>query len=219
MPAPLILFEDDYFVAAKPAGLSSQATLDSRRPHFFGELRRIYPQLALHHRLDRDTSGVMIFAKNPLANASLGELFRRHEIQKTYLCLCARRPGPDHFSVRNHLASWQRRRRERERMIVVQSGGLFAHTDFRVLEKFPEGLLVEARPHTGRMHQIRVHLSSRGLGIFGDDLYASPAKPLAPRLMLHAWSLELTHPFTHRTIRIEAPVPTDFRSFQDVLKT
>jgi RluA family pseudouridine synthase len=213
-----ILFEDDYFVAAaKPAGLSTQATLDKSRPHFFGELKKHYDYLALHHRLDRDTSGVLLFAKRKEANIPLGEMFQKHHIQKTYLCLCALRAGPPQFTVKNHLAPMQKSRKERERMIVVQSGGQVAETHFEVLQKFTRGQLIQAQPRTGRMHQIRVHLSSRGLGIFGDDLYASPTAPAAGRLMLHAQRLQFQHPFTSAQIEILSPLPEDFLRFQTAL--
>lgn len=214
----VILFEDEYFLAVdKPAGLPSQATLDPKRPHLFGELRRTYPGLALHHRLDRDTSGVMLFAKIKEANIPLAEMFEKHHIQKTYRCLCARKAGPAQFRVENYLAPFSRSRKERQRMILVQSGGQRAETEFQVLETYSQGSLVEARPLTGRMHQIRVHLSSRGMGIFGDDLYASPKTPAAPRLMLHAFSLEFVHPFSRQNTRIEAPLPKDFAAFQSTL--
>lgn len=213
-----ILFEDDYFVAAeKPAGLSTQATLDKSRPHFFGELQKNYEYLALHHRLDRDTSGVMLFAKKKEANIPLAEMFQKHSIQKTYLCLCAAKPGPEKFSVKNYLAEFQKSRKDRARMIVVNSGGQTAQTDFQVLEKYKLGQLVQAQPKTGRMHQIRVHLSSRGLGIFGDDLYAAPKTPAAKRLMLHAAHLEFSHPFTQARMKIECPLPEDFLDFQKLL--
>ncbi len=214
-----ILFEDDFFVAAeKPTGMSTQATVDKSRPHFFGELQKRYEYLALHHRLDRDTSGVMLFAKKKEANIPLADMFKKHAIQKTYLCLSGKRAGPETFTVKNYLAEFQKSNKEKARMVVVNSGGQVAETHFVILEQYMQGQLIQAQPQTGRMHQIRVHLSSRGLGIYGDDLYASPKEPVAKRLMLHAWKLEFKHPFTHEATRIDCPMPSDFTDFQSSLR-
>lgn len=210
-----ILYEDEFFLAVdKPSGLPCQATLDTHRPHLFGELQKHFPTLALHHRLDRDTSGVMLFAKKKEANIPLAEMFEKHRIQKTYLCLTAKKAGPSEFTVKNYLAPFAKSRKEKTRMILVHKGGQTAETHFRVLETLERGFLVEAQPKTGRMHQIRVHLSSRGMGIFGDDLYSAPKEPVAPRLMLHAFRLEFQHPFSGEAMRIEAPLPQDFVRFQ-----
>lgn len=218
MSSYCILFEDDYFVAAqKPAGMSTQATVDKSRPHFFGELKKQYEYLALHHRLDRDTSGVMLFAKRKDANRPLADMFKQHLIQKTYLSLTGKRPGPVQFVVKNYLAEFQKTNKEKARMVVVNSGGQMAETHFEVIAQYPQGQLIQARPQTGRMHQIRVHLSSRGMGIFGDDLYTSPKEPTAKRLMLHALKLEFSHPFTEKLVSIECPPPTDFLEFQSLL--
>lgn len=214
-----VLYEDEYFLAVnKPPGLPSQATLDTQRSHLFGELQKKYPGIALHHRLDKDTSGVMLFAKVKEANIPLAEMFQKHKIQKTYLCLTAPKIQKSPFHVKNYLAPFSKSRKERSRMILVHKGGQAAETDFKILESYSLGHLIEARPLTGRMHQIRVHLSSRGLGIFGDDLYSSPVKPVAPRLMLHAFRLEFVHPFTGAAMNIEAPIPEDFLNFQKQLK-
>ena len=213
-----ILFEDEYFLAVnKPSGLPCQATLDTNRVHLFGELQKQYPNLALHHRLDRDTSGVMVFAKKKEANIPLAEMFEKHRIQKTYNCLTAKKAGPSEFTVKNFLAPFAKSRKEKTRMILVHKGGQTAETHFKILETLQKGFLIEAQPKTGRMHQIRVHLSSRGMGIFGDDLYSAPKEPVAPRLMLHALRLEFQHPFTQEAMQIEAPLPSDFIEFKKLL--
>ena len=102
-------------------------------------------------------------------------------------------------------------------MTAVNSGGQAAHTLFEVIEKLQKGFFVQARPKTGRMHQIRVHLSESGCGIFGDDLYPCPTVPKPPRLMLHAESLEFIHPFTKEKIFIECPLPQDMIDFGNLL--
>lgn len=221
-----ILFEDDYFlIAEKPSGLPSQPTVDKRRPDFFTGLKKQLKEergtnfyLGLHHRLDRDTSGLMIFTKNKEANEPLSLLFKNHEIQKTYVCLTKMHKCPDQWEVKNHLAEVRDPVLKKMKMKSVRSGGDKAHTLFRKLQAFPKGLLIEAKPLTGRMHQIRVHLAENGLGIFGDDIYPGPKKPEAPRLMLHAQRLEWTHPFTQEAMSIECALPEDFLQFQKQLQ-
>lgn len=221
-----LLFEDDYFIAAeKPAGIPSQATVDKSRLDFFTSLKKQLQAergndfyLALHHRLDRDTSGVMIFSKKKEANEPLADLFKNHHIQKTYLCLTKKTAkAPDFWEVDNHLTEMKDTKTKKTKMKLVHSGGDRAHTLFRKLETLSSGLLIEAQPLTGRMHQIRVHLADRGLGIFGDDIYPSAKDPQAPRLMLHAFSLEFAHPFTKNNMRIECPLPQDFLDFKQIL--
>lgn len=220
-----ILFEDAYFIVAeKPSGLPSQPTVDKRRPDFYSLLKKQLQAergqsfyLALHHRLDRDTSGLMIFAKTKEANEPLAELFRQHKIQKTYLCLTAPRPCPDQWETLNHLQQVRDPKLKKMKMRSVRSGGDKAHTLFKKLHIFPQGLLIQAQPLTGRMHQIRVHLAEAGLGIFGDDIYPSPKSPLAPRLMLHAQKLDWVHPFTQEAMHVECSLPEDFLKFQQLL--
>ncbi|ASD63887.1 RluA family pseudouridine synthase [Bdellovibrio bacteriovorus] len=221
-----ILFEDDYFLAAaKPAGMPSQATVDKSRLDFFTSLKNQLRSergndfyLALHHRLDRDTSGVMIFAKSKEANEPLADLFKTHKIQKTYLCLTKRtQKAAEAWEVDNHLVEMKDNKLKKTKMVRTQSGGDRAYTKFRKLEVFPEALLIEAQPLTGRMHQIRVHLADRGMGIYGDDIYQAPKNPVAPRLMLHAHALEFTHPFTQEFVRIECAMPADMAQFMKTL--
>lgn len=220
-----IIFEDDYFIVAeKPAGLPSQATVDRNRPNFFSLLKKQLQEergkdfyLALHHRLDRDTSGLMIFAKTKEANIPLGNLFKTHLIQKTYLCFTKTSKISNHWQVNNFLAETKDATLKKIKMISVHSGGQKAITDFCILEKFRKGFLVQARPLTGRMHQIRVHLAETGMGIFGDDIYPCKKKPQAPRLMLHAFSLEFNHPFTQEFIKVEIKIPDDMQEFKTLL--
>lgn len=220
-----ILFEDEYFlIALKPAGLPSQPTVDKSRPDFFSLLKKQLQSergpdfyLGLHHRLDRDTSGVMIFAKTKQANLPLANLFKTHQIQKTYLCLTQPGKCPDQWEEKNFLNQVRDPVTKKMKMKSVRSGGQPAQTQFRLVEKLKKGLLIEARPLTGRMHQIRVHLAEKGLGIFGDDIYPCLKNPQAPRLMLHAFSLEFTHPFTLKKMKIETPLPKDIEDFKNHL--
>lgn len=219
-----LLFEDEYFlIAVKPAGVPSQATLDKSRPDFYSLLRKQESErgcayLGLHHRLDRDTSGLMIFTKTPEANIPLANLFREHKIQKTYRCLIQKKPKQDSWEEQNYLDEVRDPKTKKMKMVRVNSGGKPAHTLFRVIERFSGGSLIEAKPLSGRMHQIRVHLAEKSYGIFGDDLYPAPKNEFAPRLMLHAFSLEFVHPFTGEEIYVECPLPEDMLKFLAGLK-
>lgn len=222
-----ILFEDDDILAAnKPAGLPSQPTLDKSRKDFYTLLKEQLIQrdgpeayLALHHRLDRDTSGIMLFAKSKRANLPIANLFKGRDIQKTYWCLINAKNLPEKWEVKNFLAPFDDKKTKRSKMHSVHSGGAPALTSFALLQKLKRGQLIEASPKTGRMHQIRVHLSEFQRGIYGDDLYHSPQVPKPPRLMLHARSLEFTHPLSGEPLKIEAPLPQDFLDFQDLLNS
>ena len=211
-----VLFEDDDVIAVdKPSGLPSHATVDSKRPHLVravenhlrargGEL-----YLAQHHRLDAGTSGVVIFSKSKRANAPLADAFRAKLAEKTYVALieCAT-PLPAKWLVKNHLAE---DKDDRHRMRSVRSGGDRAETAFRLLFPSRNGqrALVEAKPTTGRRHQIRAHLAENGTPIVGDESYGGAA---GTRLMLHALSIALPHPVTGERLDIQAPLPGDFES-------
>ncbi|OFZ79450.1 MAG: hypothetical protein A2583_02910 [Bdellovibrionales bacterium RIFOXYD1_FULL_53_11] len=217
-----MLFEDDYLIAInKPSGLPSQPTMDAARANLFDSAKALLSAdigggeayLGMHHRLDRDTSGVIVFTKSRVANAAMAHAFKEHGIQKTYLALSLRpaKKPPDRWHVENNLGVVSRKG-GRARYGAVRSGGDRARTDFSLLEASDRALLIEARPLTGRTHQIRVHLAGCGLPILGDDLYgaADGAGVDVPRLMLHAHLLRLDHPVTGVLLEICAPLPEDF---------
>lgn len=204
-------------IADKPAGIPTQATLDKNRPHTYGllqqQLRAENPDayLALHHRLDKDTSGVLLFCKDTQYNQVISDMFKTHQFEKIYLALTKPGKSPATWQVKNHLAEKPAPRSQRRSLHSVRSGGLLAITDFRKLETKKKGLLIEAKPRTGRMHQIRVHLAEFGLPILGDDLYNTPeGVQKAPRMMLHAHQLIFKHPQTHELLTITSPPPADF---------
>lgn len=221
LTAARILYEDDSVIAVdKPPGLPTPPTVDPGRPSLFAAVRAWLAEragrgayLGLHQRLDRDTSGVVLFTRDPAANPALAEAFTRHEVAKTYHALVGRpvRLPPRRWHVRSSLATVGKGAHARVRS--VEGGGSPAETTLAVRQVLERGLVVEARPHTGRKHQIRVHLAEAGLAILGDDLYgaADPAGFEVPRLMLHAVRLELPHPVTGASLVIESPYPEDFR--------
>lgn len=196
-----VLFRDAWLLAvAKPPGLSSVPTADPSRPSLVRaaeEWLRTQGEstcLGVHQRLDRGTSGVVLFACDERANAGLAAAFQAHRVEKTYAALAskARRAVPDHFEVDSPV------------------GGKPAHTRFSVVERLPGGLRIEAFPRTGRKHQVRVHLAEAGIPILGDTHYGGAAA--APRPMLHAARVSLLHPVSGAPLRIDCPLPLDFRN-------
>ena len=225
-----ILFEDrDLIVIDKPAGLPTQATRTDALGHALEMVRRHLlsttgqePYLALHQRLDRGTSGALVLIKARRANAGMAAAFRHGRVEKVYRVIAADDgsavwPGDDGGTplvVDRPLA-------EDGRRMQVSSLGRAAVTELRKVESLPHGgpgvgglYLLEARPKTGRKHQIRAHLAFVGLPIVGDRLYGEhPISQLAPRPMLHAYSLAFEHPVTHQPVHVECPEPSDFRLF------
>lgn len=224
-PAPLrVLFEDDLLLAVdKPAGLAFHAGADPRRPHLVGRVSAwlasrapgasagVEPYLGVHQRLDRDTSGVVLFAKSAAANPGLAAQFEGRAVEKTYLAVVARpsRLPPRAWSCEQPLG---RVGRGRQGALAPAEGGRAARTDFRLLEVGPRALLVEARPRTGRQHQVRVHLALAGLPILGDPVYGRERDACATRLLLHAARLRLRHPVSGAELVVECLPPPEFRA-------
>ncbi len=228
-----VLFEDDdLIVINKPARLPSDSTqVESRdtlhacvkRYLFQRDGGRNIPYVGVHHRLDRETSGAILFSKRRSANAALFQAFADHRVRKVYEALASSAtkgfPAGKKFRVENELnrispkgaaAKWG----------AVESGGLAAVTDFEIFRVSDGGSLVRACPLTGRTHQIRVHLSGVGLPILGDSLYggASSLSGIAiSRVMLHARELTFPHPETGLEIRVVAPLADDFSACETAL--
>ena len=211
-----ILYRDAALVAVdKPAGLPTHSTADPSRPSLVSHLERHLREsgasssVAVHQRLDRDTSGVVLFATDPRANEGLSRAFAGREVRKAYLALTARPRTlpPRRFRVDVPLGPPGPSRR----VAVGGAGAKPAETDVVVREVMADALLVEARPLTGRKHQVRAHLAHVGLPVLGDPTYGGEA-PGVPRLMLHAWRLGLKHPLTGEPLSIECPPPADFEA-------
>lgn len=226
-----VLFEDEYLlVIDKPAGVAVHGgsgiafgVIEQMR-----EARPLGKFLELVHRLDRETSGVLMLAKKRAALVGLHEQIRDSRIDKRYYA-CSHGNWP---------ADWGRRRAvkeplhkyltgEGERRVRVDPDGLPSHTVFNLVERWPAYALVEAELKTGRTHQIRVHLAHLGLPIVGDAKYGdftlnkalarSDARPGFKRMFLHAHRLRLTHPVTGEPLTFESPLPDDCRRFLDQL--
>jgi 23S rRNA (cytosine1962-C5)-methyltransferase len=199
----LILFEDEHLlVANKPAGWNTHAPAPFAGEGLYDWLRHREPRwadLAIIHRLDKETSGVIAFAKTTTANRSLTGQFTGRTIEKKYLLLTDRTARKREFAVVSKLI----RAGEKYRSTTSGGGGETAETLFRVVgveRGFP---VIEARPVTGRTHQIRVHAAESGLPVLGDTLYGGTP---APRVCLHALELKLRHPATDEVMTFRAPV-------------
>jgi 23S rRNA pseudouridine955/2504/2580 synthase len=226
-----VLFEDEYLlVINKPAGVAVHGgsgiafgVIEQMR-----EARPLGKFLELVHRLDRETSGVLMLAKKRAALVGLHEQIRENRIDKRYYA-CAHGQWE---------AGWGRRRAVKEplfkyltpdgeRRVRVQPDGLPSHTVFNLVERWADYALLEAELKTGRTHQIRVHLAHLGLPIAGDAKYGdfalnkslarTDARPGLKRMFLHAHRLRLEHPITGEPLTFEAPLPDDCRGFLDQL--
>jgi 23S rRNA pseudouridine1911/1915/1917 synthase len=227
-PIPLdILYEDeDLLVLNKPAGLvvhpGAGRTTGTLVHALLAHCRNLpgiggVERPGIVHRLDRDTSGVMVVAKSETAHASLSAQFKDRIVRKRYVTLV-------HGAVEREAgrieAAIGRRENDRKRMGVRARGGREARTAYRVLRRLPDMTLIEAGLETGRTHQIRVHLAHIGHPVVGDAVYggrrgrdpATPGGLRANRQMLHAWRLGFRHPRTDAWLEFTAPIPEDLRT-------
>lgn len=162
------------------------------------------------HRLDADTTGILLFAKSPGAVNTFGELFESRRMEKTYLAVVPGVPRQNEWVCRLKLAPDPRRH---GRMMVDARGGKVAETAFRVLKTRDQTTLIEARPFTGRTHQIRVHLAESGLPVMGDELYGVSDLRAAVPLALRAVSVAYRDPFTKKPVKITAPTDEFLREY------
>ncbi len=220
-----ILYRDRYLLAVcKPAGIETQPTPARYRGTLYEALLTFLhdpfrpqqqPSLGMVQRLDRETSGVLIFSIHPRAHRGLSEAVAGGRLRKTYLALATGHPGAG--EIRSQLA----RSRAGNRMKSVERGGKEAITRFRPVEEFADAALLEVEIPTGRSHQIRVHLAEAGHPLLGDRRYGGPLAVRGrqvPRQMLHAWRLQLRHPVTGEELSLESPVPSDLEALLTFLR-
>lgn len=212
-----VLYEDDAVLAInKPAGMIVHAgagnhdgTLVNRLVHRFQEdLSHVGGDLrpGIVHRLDKDTSGVILVARTDAAHQSLAAQFSGRTVSKTYLALVRGKVRDETGRVTKPIARDPVRR---TRMTCGLETGREAFTEYRVLQRFEKFTYLEVRIGTGRTHQIRVHLQSLGHPVAGDLVYGSAKQPDAPRMFLHAWRIEFDSPAGGERILVEAPLPRD----------
>jgi 23S rRNA pseudouridine1911/1915/1917 synthase len=211
---PLLVFEDqDIVVVDKPAGLLTMATETERSRTLYARLRAYAngkkppEKIFIVHRLDREASGLVVFAKTPEAKERLQDQFKDHSARRTYVALVEGHVSPEEFTIRSYLAENTARR---VYSTPQASRGKLAITHVRVTGRSRSATRLEIRLETGRKHQIRVHLADRGHSIVGDKVYGSRSKSLG-RLALHGARLEFKHPRTGKPMRFESPAPRSFK--------
>jgi 23S rRNA pseudouridine1911/1915/1917 synthase len=225
-PIPLdVIYEDDALLAVnKPAGMVVHPAPGHPSGTLVNGLLAYCPELAnvgrleragLVHRLDKDTSGVILVAKAPGAYKALQRQFKRRQVHKVYVALAEGTVEPREGIIE---APVGRDRRERKRMAVRRSGRP-AVTRYRTTRRFKNHTLLEVEPRTGRTHQIRVHLSWMGYPLVGDQVYGRRRQPLlGHRHFLHAQEIRFTHPTTEEEMVLSAPLPYDLEAVLDQLR-
>jgi 23S rRNA pseudouridine1911/1915/1917 synthase len=241
MPLSIVYEDDAMLVLDKPAGLVVHPGAGVPSGTLVHALLHHAPSIAgvggegrpgIVHRLDRETSGLLVVAKTEPAYLALVEALRARTVSRIYRALVWGDPGPEGGIVDLPIG---RDPRERKRMAVVRSGGRPARTRWRVLERFGPAALVEARLETGRTHQIRVHFAALKHPVVGDPLYGGRARKMLSlrqsersladallremrRQALHAAELELAHPVTGQALRFVSALPEDFSRALELLR-
>ena len=216
IPVDVLFEDDDLIVINKAAGLTVHPGAGQRQHTLVNALRNHCTTLSgiggkerpgIVHRLDKETSGCLVVAKNDGAHRRLSEQFAARTVEKTYLALVAGKLRKAVGIVEEKIA---RHPVHRQRMSVDTKRGRSAKTEYRVIRSSDRASLIECRLHTGRTHQIRVHLHHLGHPVLGDKVYAPRFAKNLPRQMLHAWKLGFYHPRSGEWKRFEAPLPADF---------
>lgn len=204
-----ILYEDsDFVILDKPKGLLSVATAFEKGETVHALLKEHYRprKIFVVHRLDQDTSGVMVFAFNQETHNKLKDLFEAHKIERAYTAIVEGR-------VENSSGTWKSFQYEDSQYHVHETEdstkGRLAVTHYKVLSFSKRYTLLELRLETGRKNQIRVHCESAGHPVVGDKKYGAQANPIK-RLCLHAHLLAFQHPFTKKHMKFESPIPEEF---------
>lgn len=207
---PILHLDEHLVVIDKPAGLPVLPDGWNRSaPYLLSFLERQLGRIWVVHRLDKGTSGVMVFARSAEAHRALNRQFERHETEKVYHAILTGLPHWDEKTTRFPLRS---NAGHSHRTVVDDREGKPAETVFRILRRGESHSLAEARPHTGRTHQVRVHAYALGFPLLGDILYSGPASDLIARPALHAYSLALVHPISAETLCFTATHPADFEA-------
>lgn len=209
IPGLKVIYEDRYLIAIdKPVGLLSVPLDDSfAKRHALGLLRDHYQteQIFAVHRIDRETSGCLLFARGKESEERLKTLFEKHDLIREYFAIVEGR-----MNVPS--GTWESRLLELESLHVVETDaeeGREAITHFTVVRRSPKYTYLKLRLETGRKHQIRVHCKTAGHPVLGDERYGSTENPIR-RMCLHALNLELVHPFTGNKMALHAPLPRIF---------
>ncbi len=217
IPLDIIYEDTELLVVNKPAGMvvhpahgNPAHTLVNALLYHVRNLSGVGGNIrpGIVHRLDKDTSGLLVVAKNDAAHFFLARLFKDHNIDRTYQAIVRGVVQHDEGEIDEPVG---RAFLNRKRVIIRPSGGKEALTYYRVKKRFSKATWLEVKPRTGRTHQIRVHLSHLGHPVLGDSLYGIKAIGI-DRQALHASELGFTHPKTKEKLHFESPLPTDIRS-------
>ena len=218
-----VLFEDEHLIVIdKPAGMTVHPAPGNEDHTLANAVLAHAPDIegvggerrpGIVHRLDKDTSGLIVVAKNERTHAHLSDQFKGREVNKVYLALVAGHPSPSEADIDAPIG---RHPHDRQRMAIVSTGRP-AITRYRVVTSYSRSTLVEALPRTGRTHQIRVHLASVGHPVVGDAVYGRSVQGLS-RQFLHAHRLAFLHPDMREPVSFSAELPSDLRSYLDRLK-
>jgi 23S rRNA pseudouridine1911/1915/1917 synthase len=217
IPLDLLFEDDDLIVLNKPAGMVVHPGAGNLEHTLVNALLAHCTNLSgiggkerpgIVHRLDKETSGCLIVAKNDLTHRDLGKQFAARTVQKIYLALVAGRLRKTSGVIDAAIA---RHPIHRQRMSIARRAGRAAKTEYRVLQSADDASLVECILHSGRTHQIRVHLHHLGHPVLGDKLYGGKRAGSFARQLLHAWKLGFQHPRTGEPMWFEAPIPNDIK--------
>jgi 23S rRNA pseudouridine1911/1915/1917 synthase len=227
LPLELLLVDDDFVIVNKPAGMvvhagagHARGTLVNALLHRLGKLSGAGGALrpGIVHRLDKETSGALVVARNDKAHEHLAEQFRSRNVRKIYLALVHGKMPRDSGTITLPISRDPRRR---TRMTARGNQGRLARTDWRVIARVDRCTLVEAVLHTGRTHQIRAHFAAIGHPIVGDTLYGAPRGlragarnlPVLERNFLHAARIGFSHPSSGAWVEVRSPLPRDLRVY------
>lgn len=205
-------YEDDQLlIVEKPEGLIVHASVDKSRSNLYDLLKINYPELYLIHRLDKDTSGLILFSKKSDINQELQLLLESRKINKTYLCVVHGEWSESEGQLQDFISKEKKKinLKWQEVMVKVARGGQKAILDFKKIKSNSFYSLLEMKLITGRMHQIRVQSQIQGHSILGDVLYGKQDN--IPRLMLHSHKLDFT--FEGHHISVESPMPEIFKQY------
>jgi 23S rRNA pseudouridine1911/1915/1917 synthase len=224
IPLDIIYEDEDLLVVNKPAGLVVHPAVGHHQGTLVNALLDHCPDLSgiggylrpgIVHRLDKDTSGLLLVSKSDLAHQGLSAGLKDRRIKRKYLALVC---GEVRFEQGLIDAPLGRDPKDRKRIAVV-AGGRNARTHYRIKERFPGYTLLDVELETGRTHQIRVHLAYAGYPVAGDPVYGPRRNPLClPGQALHAYRIAFTHPRTDAPLAFEAPLPTVFKEVLELLR-
>jgi RluA family pseudouridine synthase len=230
-----IIYQDDHIIIVnKPSDiLTIPDRFDASKPNLYAQLNKIYGKVYVVHRLDRETSGIIIFAKNENAHKVLSQQFENHETTKIYVALLDGVMPENEGVIDKPLAPHPTIKGK----MTIAKRGKSSLTEYKVVERFKHFTLVEADIKTGRTHQIRVHFQSQGYPLAIDVLYGrrneifaneiknkfkyakfGEERPLMARTTLHAFRLTFKHPLSYETMTYEAELPKDFNALINQLR-